>query len=483
MECAVSSRNKEKRRAKRAQRARQQTHEHGDSGGGHGGDGGSSRGDSGHGGDARVRPDGPDSQENPFAAPRPSLSELAEPLIVMAVTARHERSHRFEELLDDLATFGGASADAVRAVDLAVLRLLRRAIGFQWPHGWQPADLVRCVVREYGARHGRLAGDGICAQLRGYSPETVDERWDAQLRALDASVWWDDDATYLSQWVLKERIDRTQALRTAVEVLVVVGGLPMLPMLGDPPGKARRGSLNRDASASGAEADQRILAKIRALLAKAESTTFPDEAEAYSAKAQELMARHSIDYALLAAATGGRHTPIGIRIGIDNPYESPKSTLLAEVAAANHCRAVWSTTLGFSTVVGHRADLDGVELLYTSLLVQATAAMLRQGSRTDGYGRSRTRSFRQSFLNAYAIRIGQRLRATTDDVSRSVAAEAGRQNLLPVLAGREHEVRRTVADMFPGMVTKQLTISNREGWVSGTAAADLASLGSRGALD
>ena len=50
----------------------------------------------------------------------------------------------------------------------------------------------------------------------------------------------------------------------------------------------------------------RMLDRVRALLAKAESTTFPAEAEALTGKAQELIARHSIDEALLAAAAEPR---------------------------------------------------------------------------------------------------------------------------------------------------------------------------------
>ena len=62
------------------------------------------------------------------------------------------------------------------------------------------------------------------------------------------------------------------------------------------------------------------------------------------------------------------------------------------VAAANRCRAVWHRSLGLCTVLGFPGDLDAVELLVTSLLVQATTAMVQAGSRRDVYGRSRTRS-------------------------------------------------------------------------------------------
>jgi hypothetical protein len=86
-----------------------------------------------------------------------------------------------------------------------------------------------------------------------------------------------------------------------------------------------------------------LLAKVRALLAKAESTTFETEAEALTAKVQELMARHRIDRALLDA--GGHQPdeqPIGRRIGTENPYADAKAALLGKVARADGCKAVWS---------------------------------------------------------------------------------------------------------------------------------------------
>ena len=46
------------------------------------------------------------------------------------------------------------------------------------------------------------------------------------------------------------------------------------------------------------EERDRILDKVRALLAKAESTQYAEEAAAYTAKAQELIATHAIDIAV-----------------------------------------------------------------------------------------------------------------------------------------------------------------------------------------
>jgi hypothetical protein len=60
----------------------------------------------------------------------------------------------------------------------------------------------------------------------------------------------------------------------------------------------------------------------------------------------------------------------------------------------------------------------------------------RAGAKRDRHGRSRTRAFRQSFLVAYAIRIGERLEGVTDDAERRAVAEAPGRSLLPVLAAR-----------------------------------------------
>jgi hypothetical protein len=225
-----------------------------------------------------------------------------------------------------------------------------------------------------------------------------------------------------------------------------------------------------------------MLDRVRALLAKAESTDFPEEADAFTAKAQELMTRHRIDHALLVAATGERDQPVNRRVAVDNPYEAPKSLLLQVVAEANSCRAVWAKRFGFTTLVGFPTDLDSTELLFTSLLVQATRAMTQAKPTTDAYGRNTTRSFRQSFLTAYASRIGERLSTATDEVGEEMAGAVGGTQLLPVLAARDDAVRDAFEKQFPHLTHHETTINNRQGWASGRAAADRAALHGRQAV-
>jgi hypothetical protein len=353
---------------------------------------------------------------------------------------------------------------------------LERGVTIAWERGWQPADLVRYVARGLNTPHQSLAVDAIASEMRTYPASTVDEYWRAQLDTIGARVWW--RGPYITAWCHAEDADATTLITCAVELLELLRVLPRLATIGPRPGTAGAGTRDsqRRHCPEREQVDQRMLGKVRALLAKAESTEFPEEAEALSARAQELMARHSIDHALLDAESGTGSEPAGRRVPVENPYDGPKAALLTVVADANRCRAVWHRELGFSTVLGFPADLTAVEMLFTSLLVQATTAMVHAGPQRDATGRSRTRSFRHAFLNAYAARVGERLR---DAAGRATADTAGR-DLLPVLAARDQAVDDAVATMFPNLIQgRARSVSNHEGWAAGRAAADMASLSAR----
>ncbi|MCM0675758.1 DUF2786 domain-containing protein, partial [Micromonospora phytophila] len=322
-----------------------------------------------------------------------------------------------------------------------------------------------------GPRPAEPVVDALAAHRRDQTgPEPP--WWDDQLRDLDARIWWDGDERHLAGWSVRAGLDRFTALRAAVDALALVEGLPPIAVLRPPPG-ATGASTTRTAAGSGS----RMLDRVRALLAKAESTTFPAEAEALTGKAQELIARHSVDQALLATGAERADLPGGVRLGTDPPYAGAKALLVQEVSAANRCEAVWSDDLGFTTVLGWPADLEAVELLYTSLLVQATGAMLRgRGERRTARAGRKTRDYDESFLNAFALRIGERLRAATEATDREAAEAAGPERLLPVLASRAEAVRERLDTFFPGVTRARLTVRDSEGWSSGTSAADRASL-------
>jgi len=433
----------------------------------------------------------------------PSPRERAVRRVSGAIDALCEGNQaRYESRLARLAQEG--KPGWAEAVSRCLVEGLRSSVRGAWRHGWQPSELIRHIDRELTSSHASMLADMVADEMGGYAAATVDARWAAQVAGLPVALEkWGSDGDYLAEWTAGSGLRTARGglpgtIATAVETLHELRHLPDMEKILPLPGSATaRSTASRPAAGGndkdGTPADDRMLSRIRALLAKAESTEFAEEAEALSGRAQELMAKYSIDHALLAAAEGDEETPGGRRIPVDNPYEGPKVQLLNQVGRANRCRCVWHEALGLVSVIGFEADLDAVELLFTSLLVQANMAMMRQGAKRDSAGRSRTRAFRQSFLVSYAIRIGERLSEATESAVKEASEEQASQQsertaasgpgtaLVPLLAAREQAVDDTLDEMFgdtlrPGRASRATDV---EGWNSGRAAADMATLHNR----
>jgi hypothetical protein len=195
------------------------------------------------------------------------------------------------------------------------------------------------------------------------------------------------------------------------------------------------------------------VAKVRGLLSKAETTEFPDEADAFTEKAQQLITRHCLSRALLdsgsdagsgarsgadraGADRSGGSTVEARRCWLQDPYLQAKALLGNIVASANRCRGVLWADYGLLTIVGHPDDLDATEVLFTSLLVQATRGIMGLATDPDHGARSRRPAYRRSFLVAFAIRIGARLReadaAATRETDRATGAVSSRYSPIAV---------------------------------------------------
>ena len=358
-----------------------------------------------------------------------------------------------------------------------------------WQRGWRPADLHGYVGRHWDALTGKVLGDAMAANLARYAPATVDDGWHDHLEQISASVWWSSETDHLSA-----RAARTGGGAAAVDAAagileVALGRLPEIERLDPLPGQAVPGRTPVDA-------DERLLTRVRMMLAKAESTPYEAEAEAFTAAAHSLMARHSIDRAVLDASADASRSdgPRATRIPIAAPYAKDKFGLLSAVARANRCRAVWHEHFGFGTVIGHESELRAVELLFASLLVQASTAMLAHRS-TGSAGDARV--FRRSFLSGFAVRIAERLAEATAQQTRAAVADADRlpagsparasgvgTDVVRVLADREREVDDAVGERFPHLSTMRSRARlDVDGWFSGRAAGDRASLGAHPGLD
>ena len=131
-------------------------------------------------------------------------------------------------------------------------------------------------------------------------------------------------------------------------------------------------------SAPGDDEPTTLLDKIRKLLAKAEGTDNANEAEAFSAKAAQLIAEHRVDpehvrEALAHGALGLRRIALG-----RGAYVRARLALLDAVARNQDCEVVFETGPGGTTaiVAGYESDLDVTEVLYT--------LVARPGGEPDG---------------------------------------------------------------------------------------------------
>lgn len=400
------------------------------------------------------------------SGPPPNDAETAAELVGTALDSLRRR----DEAGTDSALAGLADTERAawaEAVDRTLFAALLARVAAVWRRHWQPGETVRHAGRLLERGAADLCADMILAEHRHHPAAGVDARWSAQIRTLGPEPWWEDDGRHLAAFAERHGLSRLAAVDTALRLAAALETFPPMEKLCPLPGEARPGT-----GAVSGPADPARLGRIRRLLAKAESTDFPEEAEALTARAQEMMARHSIDHALLAADSGSGSAASGRRLPVDAPYEQHKAVLLDVVAGANHCRSVWHEELGLCTVVGLPGDIDTVETLFTSLLVQATGAM---------HG-SATRSYRSSFLAAFADRIGERLARAAEDTERDATAEYARagRDLVPVFAARQQEVDAAVDDMFPGLSYSRMRgPSDEEGWYAGRAAAETAALRAR----
>lgn len=370
---------------------------------------------------------------------------------------------------DHLAGHERLAALADEAMHLAG----QHVVGRVFRNGWLPADIAEAARRRVDPFAASFLIDVIAAYMRPFAPDTVDETWLDQLLELGTQVWWSDSQPHLSQWATKQMLTQAEALTSGIEALALLILLPKLELIRQLPGSARRSEAHH-------HVDEKVLGRVRGLLAKAESTSFPEEAEALSAKAQELMTKYALDRVLVEADTAVPDLPGARRIWLDTPYVDAKALLIDVVAAANRCRGIFASAWGFMTIVGDEADLDAVELLSTSLLVQATRAMIATGNKQTRSDEARSRTFRKSFLIAYATRIGERLAAANQ---ASIAESAEPERLLPVLASHQIAVDTAFDTLFPQARNRSVAIRSAEGWDAGRAAADRARLDSRRSLD
>jgi Protein of unknown function (DUF2786) len=193
--------------------------------------------------------------------------------------------------------------------------------------------------------------------------------------------------------------------------------------------------------------DDKMLARIAALLRQAEGTDNAHEAEAFMAAAQRLATATSIDLAVArshAAKRTAAQVPTQRTITIGEPGTKGLRTyvqLFAVIAAANDVRCDVASNSAFVYAYGFAEDIDTTHALYASLVVQ----MVRASDSYIGSGAHRptpTITARLNFQLAFGARIGQRLSQVRDEAQRE-AKKDRRREPGTALALRDKEIELT----------------------------------------
>lgn len=398
-----------------------------------------------------------------------------------ALSHRPELTQSLNQAIDGLVDLDGRDGPGVYRAEGAVAEVLLPLVNLRWEQGWEPADLVHVVRRQSNARLTRLAVATVADSASALPIAEAPPRWVDQLEALAVTTGAAPagaPTNVVTRWRVQERLGVAESLENGLRLACILRDLPSLEPLEQPP--SRWGQAPSNTMGSGwrhgttSAPEPKVLGTIRALLAKAESTSFPAEAEAFTAKAQDLMSRHAIDAAVLAArAPRDLSSEVApTRVHIDNPYGKEKAQLLAIVADINGGRVVWDDQLGLATLVGFPLDLELVELLFTSLLIQATQAAT-SAAQTSPH--SRSPSFRRAFLLAYGVRIGERLQHSHQQAGRAAEHQYGTA-LVPIMAERRDAVGTVTDRLFPDSRPMRPRMVDAQGWNAGRLAANLADI-------
>ena len=210
---------------------------------------------------------------------------------------------------------------------------------------------------------------------------------------------------------------------------------------------------------AGTEAPDRLLDRVRKLLAKAEAEGVTTaEAQALTAKAAELMAKYGIDRALLAATRPETDKPGDRIVDIYNPWGRVQAHLLCGLAAALRCQSILvAADSGLRVhIFGYDSDLERTDVLYTSVLIQMWHGLVGADVPADAYS---VRAWRRSWLLGFAAAVIARVRAAEQraeqSASRATDGQSSRTAL--VLADRSMVIRQNVAQAYPRTRSARVT--------------------------
>lgn len=231
--------------------------------------------------------------------------------------------------------------------------------------------------------------------------------------------------------------------------------------------------------------------KVRKLLAQAEDPAATvHEAATFTAKAQQLMTKYSIDLAMVV--DGRRRDEVEVKTWrVNGPYSAHKLDMAFAAARANDCRAIFARLEGGASqisVVGFPHDIDWIQTLFASLELQLAVALSHAAADKPDHVHGRT--FAVGFVKGFVDEVGERLaqarRQAVAEARRAEEAGAAAEGRSPqrgtsvalVLAEKDKQVDDEFKVHFPHVRTlhRYVRLSSWSGYQPGRDAGSRAQL-------
>jgi len=208
--------------------------------------------------------------------------------------------------------------------------------------------------------------------------------------------------------------------------------------------------------------------KVRKLLAKAEGASTQEEADAFFAKAQDLITKWEIDSLEFRTLNTGPTEWVIVNRKYEVSSYSPNHDAFVINSIARGM-GLWGYqepyvrgwSKGAAVVFGTDEDFERFEMMLTSIQLQLTRAM-RQGENKN-WNRNQQRAYRLGFKLGYGARIEERL----------LAARSKATGKSLVLAGKEDAIELAKPDGLRNKIMR----GSQHGFDGGQAAANNADIG------
>jgi hypothetical protein len=227
--------------------------------------------------------------------------------------------------------------------------------------------------------------------------------------------------------------------------------------------------------------NDRMLRKVRALLDLAENAAATEEERNTAmATATEMMAKYGIDQAMANARGQIREEIIARRIDILNPYGYEKASLAAYIGDALNCQVVshrFGTTYNGVTMIGYQNDVARTEMLYTSLLLQATRQIMDVRPEYSWPTPSETTRYRKNWFMAFAVRVGRRVLAIEIRAARRFEDDHAGAGTALVLADRKTQAQVFRDTLFTDLEAHKRRDRRGDGAREGALAGQVADIG------